>query len=272
MNSFFFKAPHDYGALLERNATEDRSGPEWLKLQGRATEIRYEIPVGRSSLEVTTNYEFALKSKGFETVFSCVDKQCFAGAMNDLYLLGQQLDPTNGLSTAYSGRARYLLAKLSRPEGHVYASVFTGEDNGQTVAFVRVLEAASMETDRIVTVKANEMNSSIEASGHVDLYGIRRLISTKRRSRRNPSQRSMRSLSSSRTNRTCAWKSLNTTAKAPEPVSLNLRTVVQQTSSPHSSAITALIKPGSRAGALECPSQSPRTTRRTDAPRTGGSS
>ncbi len=43
----FLKAPHDYGALLERNATEDRSGPEWPKLQGRATEIRYEIPAGQ---------------------------------------------------------------------------------------------------------------------------------------------------------------------------------------------------------------------------------
>lgn len=168
----FLKAPHDYGALLERNATDDRSGPEWLKLQGRATEIRYEIPAGRSSLEVTANYEFALKSKGFETVFSCVDKACFTGSMNDLYLLGQQLDPTNGLSTAYSGHARYLLAKLDRPEGHVYASVFSGEDNAQTVVFVRVLEAASMETDRIVVVKADEMNSSLAASGHIDLYGI----------------------------------------------------------------------------------------------------
>jgi outer membrane protein OmpA-like peptidoglycan-associated protein len=168
----FLKAPHDYGSLLERNATDDRSGPEWLKLQGRATEIRYEVPAGRSSLEVFTNYDLALKAKGFETIFSCADKACFTGSMNDLYLLEQQLDPTNGVSTAYSGHARYLLAKLDRPEGHVYTSVFVGEENGQTVVFLRVLEAKSMETDRIATVKADEMKSDLEASGRINIYGI----------------------------------------------------------------------------------------------------
>lgn len=168
----FLKAPHDYGSLLARNATDDRSGPEWLTLQGRATEIRYEIPPGRSSLEVFTNYNLALKTKGFETVFTCADKACFTGSMNDLYLLEQQLDPTNGVSTAYSGHARYLLAKLDRPEGHVYTSVFVGEDNGQTVAFLRVLEAKSMETDQIVTIKAEEMKTGLEAGGHINIYGI----------------------------------------------------------------------------------------------------
>jgi outer membrane protein OmpA-like peptidoglycan-associated protein len=168
----FLKAPHDYGALLERNATDDRSGPEWLKLQGRATEVRYEVPAGRSSLEVFTNYDLALKGKGFETVFRCADKACFTGSVNDLYLLEQQLDPTNGVSTAYSGHARYLLAKLDRPEGYVYTSVFAGEENGQTVVFLRVLEAKSMETDRIVAVKAQEMKSDLETTGRINLYGI----------------------------------------------------------------------------------------------------
>ncbi len=30
------KAPLDYGALLDRNALDDRSGPEWLTLQGKS--------------------------------------------------------------------------------------------------------------------------------------------------------------------------------------------------------------------------------------------
>src|SRR5690606_12633800 len=48
-------APHDYTALLERDALSDRSGPEWLRLEGRLTRIRYEVPPGRSSLEVMRN-------------------------------------------------------------------------------------------------------------------------------------------------------------------------------------------------------------------------
>jgi hypothetical protein len=77
------QAPHDYGALLERNATDDRSGSDWLKLEERATKIRYELPTDRSSLEVMRNYENALKGKGFTIVFSCADKACFNARMND---------------------------------------------------------------------------------------------------------------------------------------------------------------------------------------------
>ena len=60
------QAPHDFGALLERDAVADRSGPEWLRLEGRITRICYEIPAGRSSLEVFRNYQTALKKGGFE--------------------------------------------------------------------------------------------------------------------------------------------------------------------------------------------------------------
>lgn len=168
----FLRAPIDYGALLDRNATDDHSGPEWLNIQGRATEVRYQIPTGRSSLEVLTNYELALKSKGFTTVFSCADKACLSGNLRDVYLLGQLLDPSNGLSTAYFDHGRYLVAKLERPEGHVYISVITGEDKNETVAFLRVLEAKSMQTDNITFVKADEMSAGLEKTGSVNLYGI----------------------------------------------------------------------------------------------------
>src|SRR5262245_57895861 len=36
--------PHDYTALLERDAVKDRSGAEWWKAEGRVTKIRYEVP------------------------------------------------------------------------------------------------------------------------------------------------------------------------------------------------------------------------------------
>lgn len=166
------QAPHDYGTLLEKNATTDRSGSEWLKIEGRVTEIRYELPQDRSSLEVIRNFETALKAKGFAVVFACADKACFTGSMQDLYLLGEQLDPTNGISTAYSGRARYLLAKLDRPEGAVYASIIAGEDQANRVAFVKVVETKEMEGDKIEVIKAEEMKATIDSGTSVNIYGI----------------------------------------------------------------------------------------------------
>ena len=169
----FLRAPHDYGALLERNATKDRSGAEWLKQQGKASEIRYELAPGTSSLEVETNYEANFKDKGFAIVFSCADQACLAGNLRDLYLLGEQLDPTNGVSTAYADHARYVLARLDRPEGTVYASVMSGEDKDRTVAFLRIAEAKGMEPGKIaMPADTSNLSASLEAQGSANLYGI----------------------------------------------------------------------------------------------------
>ena len=166
------QAPHDYGALLDKNDTKDRSGPEWLKAEGKTTWIRYEIPKGRSSLEVIRNYETALKSGGFKVVFACADKACLAGKLQDNYLIGEQLDPGNGISTAYADHARHLLGKLDRPEGTVYASIVAGEDKDNVVAFVTVVETKPMRGDQIAVIKAEEMQSTIEGGQSVNIYGI----------------------------------------------------------------------------------------------------
>jgi len=170
----FLRAPHDYGALLERNATKDRSGPEWVKQQGKASEIRYDMPPGSSSLEIAANYEAEFKAKGFQISFSCADQECLAGNLRDLYLLGEQLDPTNGISTAYFDHARYIFAQLQKPDGAVYASVIAGEDKDQAVAFLRILEAKGMEPDKIAAAPAPDegISTALNEGGSVNVYGI----------------------------------------------------------------------------------------------------
>jgi len=164
-------APHDYTALLERDALSDRSGPEWLRLEGRLTRIRYEVPPGRSSLEVMRNYAAALKAKGFETLFTCADQACFTGKLKDPYLIGQQIDTENNDSTRYFDHARYLLARLARPEGDVHAAILVGEVNRLVSVFVAVVEAEAMEDDRI-QVDAGQMARAIAADRKVSVYGI----------------------------------------------------------------------------------------------------
>jgi outer membrane protein OmpA-like peptidoglycan-associated protein len=166
------RAPHDYNALLERNATRDRSGEDWLKLEGRVTEIRYQGPQGRSSLEVMRNFEKALAGEGFSTLFSCADGDCLSGTLRDNYLLGEQLDPTNGVSTAYFDKARYELSELERPEGAVYVAILVGEYQSELTTFVKVVETKEMEGDKIVVPTAEEMGAAIVSAGHVDIYGI----------------------------------------------------------------------------------------------------
>ena len=167
------QAPHDYGALLDQNDTKDRSGSEWMHVEGRTTSIRYEIPAGRSSLEVIRNYEAALTAQGFSVDFSCADKACLTGNLRDNYLIGEQLDPSNGISTAYSDHARYLLADLDRSEGKVYAAILAGEDKDQVVAFATVVETKPMQGDQIVVITAADMQTALQSGQSVNLYGIR---------------------------------------------------------------------------------------------------
>ncbi|HNI35755.1 MAG TPA: hypothetical protein PLV93_10170, partial [Microthrixaceae bacterium] len=74
------QAPLNYDAILAKQVS-DTGGPEWRRLQGRVTRIRYDAPAGRSSLEIMANLKAALAGKGFATVFECADAACFAGSM-----------------------------------------------------------------------------------------------------------------------------------------------------------------------------------------------
>jgi outer membrane protein OmpA-like peptidoglycan-associated protein len=166
------RAPHDYNALLERNATKDRSGDDWLKLEGRVTQIRYEGPEDRSSLEIMRNFESALKGEGFEKVFSCADADCLTGKLRDNYLIGQQVDPANGNSGAYQDHARYLLAKLDQGKGPVYAAILVSEAGSLKTTFVDVVETKPMEDEKFAVPSSDDMQAAIEDKGSVDVYGI----------------------------------------------------------------------------------------------------
>jgi len=171
----FIKAPHDYGSLLDRNDLKDRSGAEWLKKQGRASEVRYDLAPGSSALEVAANYEAALKSKGFAITFSCTDQDCLTGTVRDTYVLGQQLDPDNVVSTTYADHARYLLAEMNGPTGHVYASVLAGDDQDRSTAFIRILEEKPMEGSKIEAPKIEapkDLSATLQQQGSVNVYGI----------------------------------------------------------------------------------------------------
>lgn len=147
------KAPHDYGALFERRALNDRSGAEWLKLEGRVFKIRYLIPTGRSSLEVFRNHESGLKAKGFEVLFACADSACLTGNMRDPLQMGEMIDPAGDSGGSYYDHARYALFKRVQPQGAVYVALLAGEGFGITHAFAEVVETKEMQTDKLTQGK-----------------------------------------------------------------------------------------------------------------------
>ena len=166
------QAPSNYAALLNANTLNDRSRPEWLQTEGSLTQIRYEIPTGSSSLAVFRSYQQSLTAAGFTTVFTCIDQACFSGNVNDPYLLGQQIDTTNGISTAYFDHARYALFGRGDVTGMVYVAILAGDDKDQATAFVEDVQPKPLAPGKIVTPDASSLQTTIQAAGKVDVYGI----------------------------------------------------------------------------------------------------
>ena len=147
------------------------SGSAWSNVEGRVTQVRYDEPAGRSSLEIIRNLRSAMTDKGFEILFSCDDAGCFAGSQNDPYILGWIVDGAQN-NGRYADHARYLLAHLSRPQGDVYVALIVGEAHETATAFVKVVEEKPMETGKVVFVDASAMSKALDAAGKVALYGI----------------------------------------------------------------------------------------------------
>jgi OmpA-OmpF porin, OOP family len=132
-------------------------------LEGKITFIKYETPGGRSELEVFRNYESALKTAGFEILFSCAHPDgCGHG------------DPTlwqgNGREPWEDDNMRVLSAKLSRPEGDVYVSLLVSEYGAHYVRLY-VVEVKPMESG-LITVNAAALQGGLAKAGHVEVPGI----------------------------------------------------------------------------------------------------
>ena len=148
-----------------------RSGPSASQpLEGHITRIHYRAPEGRSALEVFRNYEQSLKTGGFTPVFQCENLACgndFSYAVNPPSVMH------------FSGKdQKYLAARLSRPTGDVYVSVYTtaaygvgGANKNRVFTLLDVVEVKPMQTGQVV-VDANAMAREIAATGRVALYGI----------------------------------------------------------------------------------------------------
>jgi outer membrane protein OmpA-like peptidoglycan-associated protein len=161
----------------------NRTGNGFRTIEGKIFLIYYKLPQGRSSLEVLRNYQDSLKAKGFTVMFACAtgDGTCFESRQPDAaYYLGDAIGDPNALPRLdgdyphnwFGQQGRYLLARLDRPEGAVYVSLYLGDSDRGNVAVVRVVETKEMETNKIVFVNASQMEQAIAESGKVALYGI----------------------------------------------------------------------------------------------------
>ncbi|MBI4910931.1 MAG: OmpA family protein [Acidobacteria bacterium] len=118
-------------------------------VEGRVVRIEYVSPPDRSLVEVSRNYEAALAKGGFQTLFRCRGDEC-----------------------GRVGSDRVLVtAKLSRPEGDVYATflfVYAGKSVyiGQDIVEIKPMQSGMVKVD------ASALAGDIARTGHSAVYGI----------------------------------------------------------------------------------------------------
>lgn len=161
--------------------------PGWKHLEGRITLLYYRLPQGRSTLEVLRNYQSSLEGKGFRAAFTCStgNGSCYFAREGHFpvtapYDFANALDSNPELPRLegdfirnyFGTNARYLLARLDRPDGAVYVSIALAEHDRGNHAFIRVIETKEMDAGKIGFIDAGDMRRTIADSGRISLYGI----------------------------------------------------------------------------------------------------
>ncbi len=153
---------------------------EKISLEGKITRTLYRGPKERSTLEILRNYQSALESAGFETLYTCGGNDC--GRLFHWIFYHEREQRI--LSTKTSGSAfdlpqelRYLAAKGTAAGRTVHVSVLVAFDGGfsklskQPVTLLEVIESEAMETGMVI-VDADAMAKGIDATGHIAVYGV----------------------------------------------------------------------------------------------------
>lgn len=167
------------------------------ELEGARGRLAYLLPAERSPLEVLRNYQDEVEAAGGVVLFACKGEACggdpersSAGGGGDSSLMMYFLRESELKDESFSngacalassiGDQRFFAAKMPHPDGEAYVTVQTYQVkndlyckafNNRTVAVVHVLEPRPRDR-KMVTVKAEEMARSINATGRIALYGI----------------------------------------------------------------------------------------------------
>jgi outer membrane protein OmpA-like peptidoglycan-associated protein len=170
---------------------------DWKKLtvEGARTTLFYREPADAGTLECIRSYQEDLKGRGFEVLFEGASNSTPTGETNQLdngygrFIKQVYTSETDYAIQQYtlSGCDDFRYAALKKPgtdgAGEIHVTIFCGAVTGSwkdpqmgiaagtVLARVDVLETKAMN-NRMVVVKADEMQQQIDKSGRVALYGI----------------------------------------------------------------------------------------------------
>lgn len=164
-------------------------------LEGARTRLVYLLPENRTPLEALRNYQQEIREQGGNILFECSGGECGGdpGRSSDggggemsmaMYLFPQESISDPVFSNGYCAMTdrindqRYTAAEFPAVGSHVSVLTYTLKGGSfckafknRTIAIVDLIETKARE-QKMVTVKADEMEREIVTSGSIALYGI----------------------------------------------------------------------------------------------------
>lgn len=153
-----FDAADMYFAAFDSN---DKKAAASKLLEGRRTDIRYEVPATRSTLEIFRNYQAALKAAGYTTVFECERDAC--GVLPSTFANSVR-------GTNVNNPARFFIAAFRRSDGTRLNLAVTAYGESPAVS-IRVIEPRAME-QAIKVVDAEGIGRDVASAGKAVLYAV----------------------------------------------------------------------------------------------------
>lgn len=145
------------------------------KVEGKRTSIDYELPQGKSQLQLHKNYEEALKDKGFKILFSCLQGDCnpLSGSFTSVpyKLFESKTIPQLAKSgNPYRGdNASYLTAEKTVNDKTTTVTVMSGFTNYANVYRIDIIESRALDLGKITV---NDIREKLDEVGKIALYGI----------------------------------------------------------------------------------------------------
>lgn len=148
------------------------------KLEGKIIQYTYSVSEKHSVFEVYKNYEQALKSAGFEILFTLnKEEEPHWSKWTDLFFSSTHRNDRAGqdikYSLHYANEGAFISAKLPREQGDIYVAICIAKGNWHNYITIQqdIIELKELQTG-LIKVNAKVLKDNLNKKGHVPVYQI----------------------------------------------------------------------------------------------------
>ncbi|GAA6142434.1 DUF4892 domain-containing protein [Hydrogenophaga sp. 5NK40-0174] len=169
----------------DRAAKEDKPPSSFVTAAGRHTAIVYRAPKGKTTAELMRNFRDAMKTGKAQVLLECKGGECdgtsswhaakfFKTIFSREHKGGNGPDDHYFPLDAYNADQRYLVAKLSTPDGaNAFVEIgMVSKADGPVHISVEVVEEEAVQSGQ-VSLNLDTLTDKMASDGRVPFYGIR---------------------------------------------------------------------------------------------------